>query len=232
MKPFVLLLLLCVVAVVEAQNKVEIPLKGDYKVVSAFADYKVKVVESFADVEIEKTIEKPWKNNQWREVRSHEDFTIMFVESFPDFTIKWKRDFSGDCAPSAASNDEKILVGGGNLIVSNRQKGIKFTPDTAFFEIERKKGVWFPTVAKVKILTDEQEEADIVVARYIVDYPTADMVISIKKGKQPKKPFYWQEVGSNADFTIRFTGEPDIRALYYGNPQVLNHKEDFVLQKP
>lgn len=70
-------------------------LKGKVKVVDSFPDFKVKVVDSFQDLKVKKKTSFPDKCGEWQFVDSFPDFTIKFVDSFPDFTIKYVDSFPG-----------------------------------------------------------------------------------------------------------------------------------------
>ncbi len=68
---------------------------GKVKVVKSFPDFKVKVVKSFADLHVKKVTSFPDKCGRWQFVDSFPDFTIKYVDSFPDFEIKWVDSFPG-----------------------------------------------------------------------------------------------------------------------------------------
>lgn len=59
---------------------------GRVKVVTAFADYKVKIVECGADVTIRSVGSFPGAG-EWQFVENNYDFTVQLVENFEDFTV-------------------------------------------------------------------------------------------------------------------------------------------------
>jgi len=68
---------------------------GKVKIVESFPDYKVKVVTSFPDLKVKNVTSFPSECGKWQFVESFPDFTVKFVESFPDFTIKYVESFPG-----------------------------------------------------------------------------------------------------------------------------------------
>ena len=62
----------------------DIKLCGRVKVVDAFPDLKVQVVDHFPD-----------KIGQWQFVDHGEDFKIQFVKAFPDIKIQYVNSFPG-----------------------------------------------------------------------------------------------------------------------------------------
>jgi hypothetical protein len=65
-----------------------IPLWGDYRVVTNFADFDVQKDASFPDLKVLET-NFPDSCGEWREVTIGEDFTVKWVTSFPDFSIQF-----------------------------------------------------------------------------------------------------------------------------------------------
>ena len=72
-----------------------IKLAGKVKVVKSFADFEVKKVSSFPDIEVKKVNSFPDDCGEWQFVESFPDFTIKYVDSFPDFTIRMTDSFPG-----------------------------------------------------------------------------------------------------------------------------------------
>ncbi len=73
-----------------------VPLYGRVKVIeSGRADFKVKIVNSFADLHVKDVSSFPNSCGLWKYVNSSPDFTVKFVDSFPDFTIREVRSFPG-----------------------------------------------------------------------------------------------------------------------------------------
>jgi len=70
-------------------------LYGKVKVVQSFADIEVKVVSSFADLKVKKVSSFADSCGQWQFVESFPDFTVKFVDSFPDIEIKFVESFPG-----------------------------------------------------------------------------------------------------------------------------------------
>jgi hypothetical protein len=74
-----------------------IPLKGSVKVVtSGVPDFEVKIVEGFADLDVQKVGPYPAIScGQWEFVEHCPDFTIQYVEHCPDFTIRFVKSYPG-----------------------------------------------------------------------------------------------------------------------------------------
>ncbi|MCC8034376.1 MAG: hypothetical protein LIO77_00375 [Rikenellaceae bacterium] len=72
-----------------------ISLYGKVKVVSSFADIEVRVVESFPDLRVQVVNSFPDRCGKWEFVESFPDFTIKYVESFSDIDIKFVETFPG-----------------------------------------------------------------------------------------------------------------------------------------
>ena len=68
---------------------------GRIQFVNAFPDYKVKVTDAFADLQVQKVTAFPDQAGKWQIVDSFPDYKIQLVDSFPDFTIKWVNAFPG-----------------------------------------------------------------------------------------------------------------------------------------
>ena len=74
----------------------EIPLYGKVRVMdNAFADFDVKIVEAFPDINVQKVEVAASECGQWQFVEYGEDFTIRYVEAFPDFSIRFVPAFPG-----------------------------------------------------------------------------------------------------------------------------------------
>jgi hypothetical protein len=72
-----------------------IKLYGKVKVVQSFADIEVKVVSSFPDLKVKKVRSFADRCGLWTFVESFPDFTVKFVNSFPDLKIKYVDSFPG-----------------------------------------------------------------------------------------------------------------------------------------
>ena len=72
-----------------------IRLYGKVKVVESFADFDVQIVEAFPDIDVKIVTAFPDECGKWKFVESFPDFTIRFVTSFPDFKIRYVEAFPG-----------------------------------------------------------------------------------------------------------------------------------------
>ena len=72
-----------------------IPLFGKVKVVNSFPDIEVEVVSSFPDLKVKKVNSFANSCGEWIFVESFPDFTVKFVSSFPDIKIKYVSSFPG-----------------------------------------------------------------------------------------------------------------------------------------
>ena len=72
-----------------------IPLWGDVKVVDSFADLEVQVVDAFPDLKVRWVDAFPDECGLWKEVDAFPDFTIRYVDSFADVKIKLVDSFAG-----------------------------------------------------------------------------------------------------------------------------------------
>ena len=72
-----------------------IPLKGKVKIVDHFADFDVQVVDHFPDLKVKKVDHFPDECGEWQYVDHFPDFTIRYVDHFPDFKIKFVEHFPG-----------------------------------------------------------------------------------------------------------------------------------------
>ena len=72
-----------------------IELKGKVKIVESFADIEVKAVTSFPDLKVKTVSSFPDDCGEWEFVESFPDFTIKYVESFPDIEIQFVESFPG-----------------------------------------------------------------------------------------------------------------------------------------
>lgn len=72
-----------------------INLWGKVKVVESFADIDVKVVSSFPDIRVQKVNSFASDCGEWQFVDSFPDFTIRYVNSFEDISVKFVPSFPG-----------------------------------------------------------------------------------------------------------------------------------------
>ncbi len=72
-----------------------IPLYGKVKVVEHNADFKVQIVNSFQDLNVQDVKSFPNECGKWQFVESFPDFTVQYVTAFPDFKIKFVKAFPG-----------------------------------------------------------------------------------------------------------------------------------------
>ena len=72
---------------------------GRVKIVDSFADFDVRVVTSFADLDVKKVTSFADDPGEWIFVESFPDFTIRIVDHFPDFTIRYVKSFPGVNSP-------------------------------------------------------------------------------------------------------------------------------------
>ena len=72
-----------------------IPLYGKVKVVDSFSDVQVQRVESAADLRVQFVDNFADDCGEWELVESFPDFTIEYVDSFPDVTIEEVSAFPG-----------------------------------------------------------------------------------------------------------------------------------------
>lgn len=72
-----------------------IPLWGDVKIVESFADFEVRIDNSFTDLSVCLINTTPRECGEWRIVNSFEDFSISIVSSFEDFSISIVNAFPG-----------------------------------------------------------------------------------------------------------------------------------------
>ena len=74
----------------------EIPLYGKVRVIDyPYADFEVKIVEGFPDINVQKVEVAASECCQWQFVEYGEDFTIQYVDVFPDFSIRFVTVFPG-----------------------------------------------------------------------------------------------------------------------------------------
>jgi hypothetical protein len=74
----------------------EIPLYGKVRVIdNPYADFDVKIVEVFPDINVQKVEVAASECGQWQFVEYGEDFTIRYVDVFPDFSIRFVTVFPG-----------------------------------------------------------------------------------------------------------------------------------------
>lgn len=59
---------------------------GRIQVVSAHADFQVRIVEHFADLNVKQTVH-PGGIGEWHLVEAHPDWTVQFVSAHEDFSI-------------------------------------------------------------------------------------------------------------------------------------------------
>jgi hypothetical protein len=72
-----------------------VALHGRVQVVESFADFDVQRVQSFADLKVKQVSSFASACGEWTFVESFPDFTIRYVDSFPDFTITLVDSFPG-----------------------------------------------------------------------------------------------------------------------------------------
>ncbi|MCB2097580.1 MAG: hypothetical protein KDE05_08110 [Parvularculaceae bacterium] len=72
-----------------------IPLHGRVKVVDSFPDIQVQTVESFPDLRVKRVESFPDNCGEWLFVDSFPDFTIRYVDGFPDLKITFVESFPG-----------------------------------------------------------------------------------------------------------------------------------------
>ena len=74
-----------------------IPLYGTVKIVkNGFADFNVKIVQSFPDLKVKKVNTFTNTCGEWKIIEhGNADFTIQFVNAFEDFSIKFVNSFAG-----------------------------------------------------------------------------------------------------------------------------------------
>jgi hypothetical protein len=70
-------------------------LHGRVKVVESFPDIEVKVVTSFPDIDVKSVESFADDCGEWQFVESFPDFTIRYVDSFPDLEIRMVESFPG-----------------------------------------------------------------------------------------------------------------------------------------
>lgn len=68
---------------------------GRVKIVTSFADFDIKIDNSFPDLRVKAVNYDSKTCGEWRFVESFPDFTVRIVESFPDFTIRYVESFPG-----------------------------------------------------------------------------------------------------------------------------------------
>lgn len=71
------------------------PLHGRVQIVESFADFDVKVTTSFPDLNVKRVASFADECGEWIFVESFPDFTIRLVESFEDFSIRYVESFPG-----------------------------------------------------------------------------------------------------------------------------------------
>lgn len=87
---------LCAADISPAMEKPNLEkLHGRVQWVNSFPDYKIKIVESSADLHVKLVTSFPDDPGEWQTVKSFPDFKIQIVDSFPDFTVKYVESFPG-----------------------------------------------------------------------------------------------------------------------------------------
>lgn len=71
------------------------PLHGRVQIVESFADFDVKVTTSFPDLNVKRVSSFADECGEWIFVDSFPDFTIRLVDSFEDFSIEYVDSFPG-----------------------------------------------------------------------------------------------------------------------------------------
>ena len=72
-----------------------IKLYGKVKVVESFPDIEIKIVNSFPDLKVMEVNSFADSCGKWEFVDSFEDFSVKFVDSFPEIEIKFVDSFPG-----------------------------------------------------------------------------------------------------------------------------------------
>lgn len=72
-----------------------IPLHGKFKIVESFADLEVQIVSSFPDLRVQEVSSFADDCGEWQYVESFPDFTVRYVSSFPDLKIQRVTSFPG-----------------------------------------------------------------------------------------------------------------------------------------
>jgi hypothetical protein len=92
---FALILLAADAEITQACTLDGVALYGEVQVVDSFADFDVQRVHSFADLKVKSMESFANSCGEWTFVESFPDFTIRYVNSFPDFTITLVDSFPG-----------------------------------------------------------------------------------------------------------------------------------------
>jgi len=68
---------------------------GKIQIVTAFPDYKVRVVKSLADLKVQVVTAFPDKPGKWQMVDAFPDYKVQLVSVGEDFTIQYVDAFPG-----------------------------------------------------------------------------------------------------------------------------------------
>ena len=68
---------------------------GKIQFVDLHADFKVKVVSSFGDLQVQLVDRSPRSAGKWLLVQQFPDFRIKLVDHRPDFTIQYVQAYPG-----------------------------------------------------------------------------------------------------------------------------------------
>lgn len=68
---------------------------GRIQFVTALPDYRVKIVENLADLNVRIVSSMPNRPGEWQIVDSLPDYKIQIVDSLPDFTVKFTGSMPG-----------------------------------------------------------------------------------------------------------------------------------------
>lgn len=68
---------------------------GKIQFVDLHADFKVKIVSTFGDLQVQLVDRAPRGAGKWQLVQQFPDFKIKLVDHFPDFTIQYVQAYPG-----------------------------------------------------------------------------------------------------------------------------------------
>jgi len=63
---------------------------GKIRIVKRFPDYKIKIVETDADLEVDLVASCCYSPGKWKLVSGHGDYLLKVVKANPDFTVSCK----------------------------------------------------------------------------------------------------------------------------------------------
>jgi len=76
-----------------------INLWGKVRYVNALADFKIREVNNFGDLKVQKVKVLPNSCGKWREVQALPDFTVQVVNVGEDFQVRYVNNFPGVAKP-------------------------------------------------------------------------------------------------------------------------------------